>query len=131
MTNTITVTGAVLKGIEGDQDLFFNIEWTTEEGEVVTDVIAEETMDTLIHQGLTSWVCVDEDALAQFTRVIKSNDIKYYSLDEDADGSGEHDLYVHKAIVKDGEVTFDACGELVKTYKRLAPARKALQALQG
>lgn len=131
MTNTITVTSAVLKGIEGDQDLFFNIEWTTEEGEVVTEQIAEETMDNLIQQGLTSWVCVDEDALAHFTRVIKSNDIKYYTLDDDADGSGEHDLYVHKAFVEDGEVKYNVGGELIKTYKRLSYARKALAELQA
>lgn len=127
MTNTITVTGTFTL----DEDVFFNIEWTDEEGTICTEKIAEETMDRLIHEGLTSWVCVDEDAMKDFRRVIKSNDIKYYELDENADGSGEHDLYEHRAYVNaDGEVVFDKHGSLIKTYKQLASARKALAKLQ-
>ena len=130
MTNAIIVTNVLLEGNEGDQGLFFGIKRTIK-GETITSRVSSMEVITLIRQGETSWTCVNENAVEYFNQVITSNDVKYYTLEEDSDGSGEHDVYVHRAFVENGELKFDIGGEHVKTYKRLSYARKFLADLQA
>ena len=54
----------------------------------------------------------------EIVEALKLMSCGYVSVEIDADGSSEHDVYLHKAIVADGEIKMDVSGEYLKSYKR-------------
>ena len=57
--------------------------------------------------------------------------VKYVSVETFADGGKEHDVYVHKAKMNDGNVVMNTQGEFAKSYKRESSAIKFAQSLGG
>lgn len=87
------------------------------------EVIVEDKMiANMVLDGIT---VTFEDDNAELYKALKCLTIKFVEVATDADGSGEHDVYLHEAIVAEDEIKMNhGGGQHIKTYKREASAIK-------
>lgn len=82
----------------------------------------EQTKDFISEfHNVTTYEDDEEEEIAYQLRRLK---IGYIELETFADGSDEHDIYVHDLTIKDGTCTYDFNKGSEKTYKRETSARK-------
>lgn len=105
------------KEIQGET--VFTIELVSEGKAVVLEVESDE-LGIWVTNGMEV-TYEEEDTIIEALKVMKA---EYVSVDTFADGSNEHDVYMHKATVSGGVVTMDVTGTHLKTYKREASAMK-------
>ena len=108
----------VLNIIEIEAQDFYTVEIT--EG---LDV-AETFTQTWGRQQLQDFISDDnievtyEEENEDLEDALKLLQVGYVEVDVNADGSGEHDVYMHKVSFCSGEVSLDIHGKHIKTYKR-------------
>jgi len=110
-------------------DTFFKVE-IFHNGEVVNETIVAETMEELIKRPNVE-ITYDEEFATEEGNTIEEI---IYDLDmsdaevSDFETDGKFDVYLHKVTAKHGEVSYNADGEFVGTYKTEKTAnKKALQ----
>lgn len=110
----------ILKITTTQEEVIVTIELKKEDGTVKVLEVYMEELTTWIANGLE----VSYEETEEVEEALRYMNCKYISVDTEADGSKEYDVYVHKAVVYNGEIKMDVVGEFIKSYKREKSAMK-------
>lgn len=95
-------------------DVFTKVEWK-EDGETRQETISIETLIDLAKKGIEIGYDVENEELEN---AIAETGIEYAEIDSPlSDDEEGFDVYLHEAIIEDGEVVIDIEGNLLKRYK--------------
>ncbi|QIW89700.1 hypothetical protein PQE71_gp018 [Bacillus phage Izhevsk] len=108
-------------------DTFYKVEMPHEDY-VQRETFCAESMGEIIRRSDIEVTYDEEFEVGEITieSMLDQDNLSCVEICSD-DTDGEYDVYFHKVTAKYGEVTYDADGEFIKTYKRLKSAQsKAL-----